>query len=133
MFSNSLEYAIEASIVKFNTYLSSLDDYIHYSDEDYKNAFIQRWRGSMSAVTGEKYIGLTNKNFDKFIIKDDTLVELKFCKDRKWNSVGEDFVNKFNDIVLKMDLTKFKCKLACYDIEEQYNKSIQGINNFKIK
>lgn len=133
MFSNTFEYAVESAIESFNAWIQSLDSYIHYTDVDFRNGFIQRYRKHTKSVSGVPNIDIKFDNIMFFKIHNNVLAELRFCKSRRWNCIGEEYVNLLNEIISKLDLKEIgNRKLICFDIEETFDKSIASINNYKI-
>lgn len=132
MFSNSIEYALESCIVSFNEYLRKRQGYISYIDADLKNAFIQRYKLAIKSVP-DSIILLTSSNLSKFTLENNCLVELEFSKVNRWNSIGQEYVDKLNSVVSKLNLRglgKDTTHLAC--LEEFCSMNIDLITNYKI-
>ncbi len=103
-----------------------------YSDTDFKNAFIQRYKKAVSAVPNS-IKQLNDSNFSKFSIKDGVLIELEFSSGLRWNSIGKEYIDKINEVIKKLDLKELgKTNLALSSLEDFTNSKIQSIQNFRI-
>lgn len=134
MFSNTLKYAIEQTVIEFQAFIISKTDTTKYSDIDYKNAFYQRF---MKNLKGTEYwvqyrwsFGFSNI---KFIIQNGVVTTLEFVVTNKYNGC-EKFINKCNETMKTVDLVKLQENSNKYvSLIETFDRAINSINTFKIK